>query len=70
MARSIILHFGITGVLLVQWKVMVVEVCGRLPEAGITLLCQTTICFIFILPNPLKYRKSEKDCTLFYFFSP
>jgi hypothetical protein len=38
---------------------MVVEVCGRLPEAGITLLYQTTICFIFILPNPLQYIAAE-----------
>jgi len=43
----------------VQWKVMVAEVSGRLPEAGITLLYQTTICLIFILPNPLKYIAVE-----------
>lgn len=43
-----------------QWKVMVTEVCGRLPEAGITLLYRTTICFVFILPNLLQYVAVEE----------
>ena len=38
-----------------QWKVTVTEVCGRLPEAGIALLYQTTFRFVFVLPNPLQY---------------
>ena len=43
-----------------QWKVMVTEVCGRLPEARIALVYQTTIRFVFILPNPLRYIAVEE----------
>jgi len=39
---------------------MVTEVCGRLPEAGIAVLYQTMICFVFILPNQLQYVAVEE----------
>lgn len=33
---------------------MVTEVNGRLSEYGLALLYQSTICFVYILPNPLQ----------------
>jgi len=56
-AGSIILHFGITGVI-----IGAVEGYGNrgLWKAGIALRYQTTILFVFIFQNPLRYIVVEE----------